>query len=277
MCTKLTVTPLNNVFLPPFTSKVTRTAFTVLTGVEPRLGRRRASFSVLFRDGKPLYRTLRSKGKNRGGAGDKGFMQARKGERLEARYSLLVEEPQPPPSPTARFSLGGAEFMAVVEQIEVCEVEEAGIEVPDRFMLRFLTPTLLPVPGRGKLLQETGVKRRYRLVPDLPLALMLAAHDLRKQGLNLLRNTPARIFGWSYRALAEMDYRAKPVTALYTYREGKPAVERGFTGWVSYELLDRDGRYLRDLGLLLGFALRFGLGKSRSIGFGHVELIPFHS
>ncbi|MEM4455194.1 MAG: hypothetical protein QXT28_10815 [Thermofilaceae archaeon] len=48
----LTIIPLQDCVLPPFTSKVMRTAFYRLTGVEPRLGRR-ASFSVLFREGSP--------------------------------------------------------------------------------------------------------------------------------------------------------------------------------------------------------------------------------
>ena len=49
-------------------------------------------------------------------------------------------------------------------------------------------------------------------------------------------------------------------------------MERGFVGYVSYELLDPSGREL--LSRLLGFAQRFGLGKSRGVGFGHVEVTP---
>jgi len=55
-------------------------------------------------------------------------------------------------------------------------------------------------------------------------------------------------------------------------RDGKPAVERGFIGYVSYELLDPSGREL--LSKLLAFAQRLGFGKSRSVGFGHVEVAP---
>ena len=49
-------------------------------------------------------------------------------------------------------------------------------------------------------------------------------------------------------------------------------MERGFIGYVSYELLDPSDREL--LSKLLAFAQRFSLGKSRSIGFGHVEVAP---
>ncbi|AKG38441.1 hypothetical protein MA03_02950 [Infirmifilum uzonense] len=50
--------------------------------------------------------------------------------------------------------------------------------------------------------------------------------------------------------------------------------ERGFTGYVMYELLDTDSPLAQEFKKLLAFALRFGIGKSRSIGFGHVSLEP---
>jgi len=261
----LAVTPLSDSVLTPFTSKVTRSAYAALTGQPPQLPMRRASFSVLFRDGKPLYRQLRP--------GDDPRMvrvAVRGGERLTCRFSLMLDEPPPLPQPSARFRVGAAELVAEVEQIEVVSASEVRLEVPEKFVVRFLTPTLLPVPGRGRLLKEAGVKRRYKLLPDLALALMLLVHDLRLQGV--MEVSSSRVFKWAYRALAEIDYYVRPVTVLYTFRDGKPAVERGFTGYVAYELLDRSG--LEVLSRLLGFAARFGLGKSRSVGFGHAQISP---
>jgi len=264
----MAVTPLSDCILPPFTSKVTRTAFTALTGLPPVPPRRRAaSFSVLFREGRPLYRELEPQGRGEPLAVE---LFARAGERLECRCSLLSPGPPPLPQPSARFKFGAAEMEAVVEQVEVVRVSEVALDPPRKFVVRFLTPTLLPVPGRGPLLRKMGVRRRYKLLPDLPLALALLAHDLRLQGV--LDVSPARLRRWAELALAEVDYRVRPVTALYTVRDGRPAVERGFVGYVSYELLDPSGREL--LSKLLGFAQRLGLGKSRSIGFGHVEVAP---
>ncbi|RLE96280.1 MAG: hypothetical protein DRJ96_07055, partial [Thermoprotei archaeon] len=188
--------------------------------------------------------------------------------------SLITPTSLELPEPTGLVRVGAAEFEARVISMEVVEVSELRASLPRKFVLRFKTPTLLPVPGRGSLLREAGVKRRYRLVPDLPLALKLLAYDLRLQGIGLIRSSPRRIFAWAYRALAELDYRVRPVTVLYTVREGRPAVERGFVGYVAYELLDEKSDYAEDFYRLMGYALRFGIGKSRSIGFGYVEAAP---
>lgn len=268
MTVRMVVTPLGDCILPPFTSKVTRTAFAALTGLQPKpFERRIASFSVLFRGGRPLYRELKSRGRGEALAVEVG---AKAGERLECRCSFVSREPPPLPQPSARFRFGAAEMLATVEQVEVVRASEVQLDLPRKFVVRFLTPTLLPVPGRGPLLRELNVKRRYKLLPDLPLALALLAHDLKMRGL--VDAEPRRVRRWADLALAELDYRVKPVTALYTVKDGKPAVERGFVGYVSYELLDPSGREL--LSKLLAFAQRLGLGKSRGIGFGHVEVAP---
>jgi len=228
------LTPLSDCIMPPFTSKVTRTAFSKLWGVEPKMPKRRASFSLLFRDGKPLYRILG--GRSVGEARSLKLM-ARRGERLHCRCSLITSQ-MLLPEPVKVVKVGAAEFKARVSNIEVVEVSELRAIVPRKFTLRFQTPTLLPVPGRGRFLKEAGVKRRYKLVPDLPLALKLLAYDLKLQGIDVIRSSPRRIFAWAYRALAELDYRVRPVTVLYTFREERPAVERGFISYVSYELLN---------------------------------------
>ncbi|MEM0267328.1 MAG: CRISPR system precrRNA processing endoribonuclease RAMP protein Cas6 [Thermofilum sp.] len=270
----LDVIPLRDCILPPFTSKVTRTAFYHLTGVEPRLGRR-ASFSVLFRDGRPLYR-LFQEGGERGRQPGGGVLAARMGERLRARFSLLTEKPPEPLASSAVFRFGAGEVAARVEQVEVAEVSELRLDVARKFTVRFLTPTLLPVPGRGPLLKALGLRRRYKLLPDLPLALGLLAHDLRLQGVKLVERGFGEIYKWGLRALCEIDYRVEPVTVLYAVKKGLPAVERGFVGYVAYELLDPGSPVADDMRRLLAFAERFGLGKSRSVGFGHIEVHPMH-
>jgi CRISPR-associated endoribonuclease Cas6 len=259
------VYPLRDVVLPPFTSKVTRTAFAALWGEEPLLGRL-GSFSVLFREGKPLYKR----------ADVAEVLAARARERLEARVSFLTHGNPSLPEDSSCFVFGGSEFNARVTGIEVVTIENLRVDLPRKFSLRFLTPTLLPVPGRGELLRERGVKRRYRLLPDLPLALRLLTYDLKLRKINLVKATPFQVYKWAYRALAELDYNVKPETVLYTVKGGKPSTERGFTGFVLYELLDEASPLKQELEKLIAFALRFGIGKSRSIGFGQIALQPIH-
>lgn len=111
----LDIIPLRDCVLPPFTSKVTRTAFARMTGVVPKLGRR-ASFSLLFRGEKPIYKVYDERSSKP--------LMAREGDRLRARYLLLVEKvPEPPPA-SVLFQFGAAELVARVEQVEVIDVNE---------------------------------------------------------------------------------------------------------------------------------------------------------
>ncbi|MGB9622416.1 MAG: CRISPR system precrRNA processing endoribonuclease RAMP protein Cas6 [Infirmifilum sp.] len=257
------VIPLRDAPLPPFTSKVTRTVYAALWGEEPVLGRM-GSFSVLFREGRPLYKRVDSN----------GVLFARTGELLECRVSVLSKSEPRLPESSQLVSFGGSQFRAVLSDVEVVSLEGLSVEVPRKFVLRFLTPTLLPVPGRGDYLKSSGVRRRYKLFPDLALALRLLTYDLKLHRIELVAPTPFQVYKWAYRALAELDYRVRPETILYTVNEGRSVTERGFTGYVMYELLDTDSPLAQEFKKLLAFALRFGIGKSRSIGFGHVSLEP---
>ena len=256
--------PLSDVIVPPFTSKVTRTAFSVLTGTVPSFSRR-ASFSVLFRGLSPLFRTIK-----RGEDASRVKLIVKQGEELWARCSLLIKEDFQLPQPHAFLEFGGARFEARVMGVNISEINNMSLEY-EKFEVNFLTPTLLSVPGRGVFLRERGIKRRYKLIPDLPLALALLVYDLKHIGVPV-DTTPMRIFRWAYKAIAELDYSIKPVTVLYTIKEGKPAVERGFIGKVVYELLDPNSKYAEVFYFLLAYMEKFGLGKSRSIGFGHVNI-----
>jgi len=267
MVMMLRLTALNDCILPPFTSKVTRLAFKELTGTLPS-ARRRSSFSVLFRDGKPLYRRLMGRGE----VSDLKVTCSR-GDELTARVSLLMSTNKlPVPRPSTTLRMGMAELRAEVADISVSSLESLSLRPGRVFRVSFLTPTLLPVPGRGELLKVLGVKRRYKLVPDLALALALLSYDLRLMNVADMGYAPVKLFNRAYKALAELDFKVWPETVLYTVRDGKAVTERGFRGYVTYELLDNDERLLRQLSLLLGYANTFGVGKSRSIGFGHVSI-----
>ena len=260
----LEIYPLQDAILPPFTSKVTRTAFASLWGKTPSTGRL-GFFSVLFREGKPLYKRLER-------LGSKNILTARTGEKLEAKISLLAKEEPPLPEDSTNFTFASTEFHAKITSLEVTRLGELKIDLPRKFTIKFLTPTLLPVPGRGELLKEKGIKRRYKLLPDLPLALRLLTYDLKLRKIDLVKATPFQLYKWTYRALAELDYHVHPETVLYTVREDKPSIERGFTGFILYELIDNTSPLKQELEKLLAFALKFGIGKSRNIGFGHITL-----
>ena len=73
--------------------------------------------------------------------------------------------------------------------------------------------------------------------------------------------------------VAEADYNIRPTTALYGRDEnGRPKKPRGVTGYVIYRILNPRIAPLLDKTLAL--ASRLGLGRSRSIGFGEIQVKP---
>nr|WP_241208515.1 CRISPR-associated endoribonuclease Cas6 [Sulfolobus islandicus] len=70
----------------------------------------------------------------------------------------------------------------------------------------------------------------------------------------------------------EVNYRIRPMTAYYGNIPNK-----GFVGWVVFELSARKGSKIREnVRRLLDYVNYFGVGKSRNIGFGEVEVKPLN-
>ena len=76
-------------------------------------------------------------------------------------------------------------------------------------------------------LKELEIKRRCRFLLDLPLVLALLVYNLKRIGISV-NTTPMSILKWAYVAIVELDYNVRPVTVLYTLKEGKPAIEKRF-------------------------------------------------
>ena len=266
----LDIIPLSDVVLPPFTSKVTKTAFYSLVGRKIIFPKRRVFFSVLYRDDRPLYRVV-----ERGDNLRRVSISAREGDVLSSRVSFVTEEDYLGfMYHEIHFRFGGGRFIGVVKEVEFKKFSSVSMDVGDRFTLKFMTPVLLSVPGRSKFLRKRNIKRRYKLLPDLSLMLMLLVYDFKMQGLEVLRCTPLRMFRWAYRAIAELNYYGvRPVNVLYSFEGEKAEIDRGFVGSVTYEILDDEEECLEDLRILLGYMSRMGVGKSRNIGFGDVRII----
>ena len=259
----LKILALNDTILPPFTSKVTKTAFEAIYGYLPKFKNRTYRFSLLFKDGRALFRMLDDRNAKT------PRLIAKKGDLMEASYSIIFEGRPELPEPFKRFKFSSSELEVRTENIEIEKLNSIRAKVGRIFRISFLSPALISVPQRGKYLKTSGIKRRYRLFPDIALILMLLSYDARINGLSLASSTPNEIFKWAYRAIAEVDYSTKPVTVLYDYKD-IPVTERGFMGYAIYEILD--DKYRDDVERLLGYASVFGIGKSRSIGFGHIDI-----
>ena len=67
--------------------------------------------------------------------------------------------------------------------------------------------------------------------------------------------------------LAETGYNVRPVTVVYG-KGGRVIEHRGFVGWIKYRVVEE--WFAKRIAPLLRLAELVGVGRSRSIGFGHV-------
>jgi len=72
--------------------------------------------------------------------------------------------------------------------------------------------------------------------------------------------------------IGEVDVQIKPETVTYDREEGRTKRVREVTGYIVYKILTP--RITQTLDKILALATRLGIGRSRSIGFGEIEVKP---
>ena len=260
--------PYQDIIVQPFTGRLVRQ---VLFKVAEKGGAERMlqllssrqpykpfSFTPLYLDERPLYKTLKS--------GDRPLM-LRRDRVYSFSFSLILKEEA---ALSVLMGLDGVVELYRGRTVEVLTrnmsvYDERIMGVPIRpgslIALRFETPTLLQLPK----IRKRAKLNRYILFP-LP---SLMVYSL-KQGWNSYAEEKIKLASWraNYSLLA-VDYSLKPVTAVY---DEKRRV-RGFTGIAVYKVMTRNRKALDSLSKLLHFAELMNIGKSRSIGFGVVKVL----
>ncbi len=135
------------------------------------------------------------------------------------------------------------------------------------FIMRFITPALLQLP------KKWGNKKRAGnfLFPVPSLMLWSIMQHWNRYAPNDLKiDSCKRLAVYSNFSMIEMDYNIKPITVVYN-KVNRP---KGITGWVRWHIDDSDGMLTTQLKRILAYAQYMGVGRSRSIGFGIIELIP---
>jgi len=74
-------------------------------------------------------------------------------------------------------------------------------------------------------------------------------------------------YRWAYAAVGITDFRTKPATVQLT--RGRTA--RGFIGWAVYRAFETS--MLTPMWRVLAAAADFGIGSTRSLGFGAVKIV----
>ncbi|MCS7109114.1 MAG: CRISPR system precrRNA processing endoribonuclease RAMP protein Cas6 [Sulfolobales archaeon] len=280
---KYVITPLNNAILPPITSKILKYVIeasnTGLTRiVNSKSPMKPLSIGMVFLNDRPLYSIYNSENIRplhvRGGTPLKCRVNT-----ITANDGLSIDDFK---SIEGRWRTPYGDFDINLSELEITKVTELRTGLNKHFKITYVTPTIitakymLPPTLRDK---SKELPERHKLIPQPSF---LFSHLLRLWN-NVVRaeeRIPNQSAGdWeAYKlgriadiTLVETDYRLTPITVVIGRdNNGHLRTVRAFTGWVIYESLTN--KIIPTLDKLLALAQITGIGRSRGIGFGTVEI-----
>ncbi len=269
---RVTFTPLNDIVVPVFSSKLSYMILRELLDTElMRLVDKKHSSkeplkpyrvsTVFDAKGRALYKTSKSK----------RILMLKKGELYWFTSTIIsgfFKAYPVIPKSIVETRFGEVELVDVKVRAKYFK-DIAGSSGIGNLRIRFLTPTLLSaklcLPPRVRV--ETGFNV-YRLFPQPCLWLRSLVLYWNKYAPRELRFRDGyRLCRLGDVLLAETGYNVRPVTVVYG-KGGRVIEHRGFVGWVKYRVVEE--WFAERIAPLLRLAELVGVGRSRSIGFGHV-------
>jgi len=273
-------TPEQDVVVPPFTSKVSKTILiqllgdgSLLSGLREPGGllRKPLVVSPILAGGSPLFKLQ----------GQEGFIVLRANKRYsftvsaigslasEKLLSCLIDE-----LPCDGIRLFNTQVCLLGVNVVVRDLSELGLPDAPAYKITFKTPTVLqfPRPWRWRFKAP-----RYCLFPHPYLIVWSLVRHWNSLAPPSMRLEPLRLSYYASYALIEADFNIRAVTAIYEKASSdrrRPSGPRGFIGWVLFEHRKGNEKLDRHLRALLDYANYVGIGKSRSIGFGMVSVKP---
>ncbi len=269
---RVTFKPLEDIIVPAFSSKFSYTILRELLDDELRkfIDEKHSSreplkpyrVSVVFNaKGKALYKTPSSR----------RILVLRKEWLYWFTSTLILDSFQVYPvipKSSVKTKLGEVELVDVkVTTRSFSDLVDS--EQVNSLKISFVTPTLLSaklcLPPRVRVDTVFNV---YRLFPQPCLwlrSLVLYWNKYAPRGLRF--RDGYRLCRFGDVLLAETEYSVRPVSVVYG-KGGSVVVHRGFVGWVKYRVVE--DWFAERIAPLLRLAELVGVGRSRSIGFGHV-------
>ncbi|BFH74708.1 CRISPR-associated endoribonuclease Cas6 [Sulfurisphaera javensis] len=248
------LTPSHDAIIPPFTSKLSRTLFLEFSPSYSKLIESEESYkpiriTVVKDEGKPLYSTGKRKITLTGGK-TYSFSVSTMREEI-VKEAIKVD--------SVKKELFNTTFDVQLKDVKI--KEDVGLEDSRFYKVYFRTPALIQ-PPRPRIKNKMN---RYVLFPYVPLFLAsLVSHWNKNMSEKIVGLTGSKTLYY----FREVNYRLKPVTVYYGN-----IPNRGFIGWVIYELRAKRGSKIREnVKKLLDYGNYFGVGKSRNIGFGEIEV-----
>lgn len=210
------------------------------------------SFTPLFLDGKPLYKSPVDS--------NPLILYADKKYRFSFSYILNnVDDIVLLKGFRGSVEIYGSKRVdLILNRINVIDesMMDLGLKYGDLIKIIFVTPTLLQLPKIRKMSKIN----RYMLFPIPSLIFYSLKHHW-----NNYAEEKIRLETWRTNySLRVVDYFLKPRTVLYD----KNIEIRGFTGYTIFQILSIGRNVLKKISKLLHYAMIINIGKSRSIGFG---------
>ena len=275
--------PVRECIVPPYTSKIVK--YMIETSDKLRflrdIARSRKSYkpitiSPIYHGSKPLY-TIFSK--------DTKPLVLSPDEVYWFRVSIVTNDPSKVVDLgefSGIFKTPYGDFLASIDRAEITSFSSLEFDFNKYFKIEFLTPTILTnklmTPPKLRDLSKE-IPERHRLVPSSSAIFSYLArlwNSFVSPKLMIPRKNASDLDVYKFGlvsdvALVEVNYRLKPVTAIYGKgKSGKLKLVRGFRGWIIYELTyPKMKKYYKKL---LALANALGIGRSRSIGFGQVRI-----
>ena len=276
--------PEQDVVVPPFTSKVSKTVLIQLLGDRALLSgihepggllRKPLVVSPVFMKGRPLFKLQ----------GQKGLIVLRASHRYcftasaighlasEKLLNCLLDK-----LPCDDLRLFNTRISVLNVDVTIKDLSELCLPEARAYRIEFRTPTVLQYPRPWRWRFDEA---RYSLFPNPHLIIWsLARHwnSLTPPGLRV--PDIYRLACYANFALVEADYDLRPVTVIYERGGGRGlngSGPRAFLGWVLYEHRKGNPRLDKWLMRLLDYANYVGIGKSRAIGFGMVRVRPIRA
>ena len=264
-------TPLSNIIIPPFSSKISRTIFMKIfhEKLEKILNERLAFKSIIFT---PIYYIEGKKFLFKSDDSNKILML--KENNRYCFYVTMIRNYNDIFSFIQDFNLDiklelfNNEIIIDDFSLEFKSFENIIIEDKDLIKIIFKTPVLISFP-KGWIKLNKKIPIRHSLFP-IPSFMIhgLAEHWNIYAPNDLKIPNIAKLRAYTNYSLVEQDYDIKPITVVYDEKR-KP---RGFIGWILYEHRKLNQELDNYILRLLDYANYIGIGRSRSIGFGVVKV-----
>ncbi|GIU72555.1 MAG: hypothetical protein KatS3mg003_2034 [Candidatus Nitrosocaldaceae archaeon] len=245
----------DDIIIPPFSSKISRSiVIKALGDISFNYKYKPYVITPIFRNDKPLIKSIYNN----------SHIRLFKDKDYHFYFTALDVGLVTKVIENSSIYLYNTEFNITDYELEVKTFGSLMID-SDKINIRFITPLLLQLPTKW-----SGIKRSRNFLLPVPSLMLwsIANHWNNFAPEELKIENCKRLVVFSNYSMLEFDYRLRPLTVVYDDKR----TPTGIIGWIKFSINSNDDKYKNYLKRLLAYANYFGLGRSRAIGFGMVNV-----